>query len=156
MTVTSRPVRSSKYDMNRSKPAASSAWVSRGRSERWQDLARPRHLLREAKRNLTAETRSSWTRNDLSAFGVTLTLVLLGTIAAAQTSYPVFWLLIGPGPLAVGFTVRAFLRQGFRRHRTFRSVRERNSHHSGQSDRRISCPGVHRGKRGSKRIVPGF
>jgi hypothetical protein len=156
MTVTSRPVQSSKYDMNRSKPAASSTWVGSERSERRQDLACPRHLLRDAKRNLTAETRSSWTRNDLSAYGITLTLVLLGTIAAAQTSYPVFWLLIGPGPLAVGFTVRAFLRQGFRRQRTFRSVRERNSHRSGQSDRLISDLRVHRGERGSTRIVPGF
>ena len=156
MTATSRPVQSSKYDMNRSKPAASSTWVSSERSDRWQDLGRRRRLLPDAKRNLAAETRSSWTKNDLSAFGITLTLVLLGTIAAAQTSYPVFWLLIGPGPLAVGFTVRAFLRHGFRRQRTFRGVRERKSHRSGQSDRRISHPGVHRGKRGSTRVVPGF
>jgi hypothetical protein len=46
---------------------------------------------------------------------VILTLVLLGTIAAAHTDHPVFSLLVGPAPLGVGFTVITFLRQGFGR-----------------------------------------
>jgi len=45
----------------------------------------------------------------MSTFSFTLTLLLLGTIGAAQSDNPVFWLLIGPGP----FTGLAFLRQQF-------------------------------------------
>jgi hypothetical protein len=49
----------------------------------------------------------------MGAFSFTLTLQLLGTIAAAHTDHPVFWLLVGPMPLAVGFTLMTFVRQGF-------------------------------------------
>jgi hypothetical protein len=83
--------------------------------------------------------RSEWTANDLSVFGLTLTLVLLGTVLAASTDYPVFWLLLGPGPLAVGFTVITFLRQGFGRHHSSSTVSQQDRRSSGQSEARQIC-----------------
>ena len=49
----------------------------------------------------------------MSTFSFTLTLLLLGTIGAAQSDNPVFWLLIGPAPFAVTFMGLVFLRQQF-------------------------------------------
>jgi hypothetical protein len=55
--------------------------------------------------------RSGLTGNDMSAFSFSLTLLLLGTIAAADTNHPVFWLSIGPAPLVAGFTILTFFRK---------------------------------------------
>jgi 4-carboxymuconolactone decarboxylase len=52
---------------------------------------------------------------DIGVFGFTLSLVLLGTILSAHSDRPVLWLLLGPGPIAIGFTLITFLRQGFGR-----------------------------------------
>jgi hypothetical protein len=80
--------------------------------------------------------RSARTHRDMSAFSFTLTLQLLGTIAAAHTAHPVFWLLVGPMPLAVGFTLVTFIQQGVVRSirksrritgRTLRRTRRRES-----------------------------
>jgi hypothetical protein len=65
----------------------------------------------------TSAIKGRWTRGDISVFGFTLSLVLLGTILSAHTDRPVFWLLAGPGPVAIGFTLITFLRQGFGRRR---------------------------------------
>jgi hypothetical protein len=70
-------------------------------------------IHRDAPTRVPVQTH--WTTNDIVAFGATLALVFLGTVLAANTNHPIFWLLLGPGPLAVGFTVISFLRQGFRR-----------------------------------------
>jgi hypothetical protein len=64
-------------------------------------------------KNATAPKRCGLTKGDMSALSFTLTLLLLGTIAAANTNRPVFWLLIGPAPLAAGFMLLAFFRKGF-------------------------------------------
>ena len=40
-----------------------------------------------------------------------LALVLVGVVVAAHTDHPVFWLLVGPTPIAVLHTTRTFLRQ---------------------------------------------
>ena len=48
----------------------------------------------------------------MSAFSFVLTLQVLGTIAAAHTDRPVFWLLVGPMPLAIGFALITFARKG--------------------------------------------
>ena len=58
---------------------------------------------------------TAWTGKDMSAFSIVLMLLLLGIFAAAHTDRPVFWLLVGPAPLAVGFTLTTFLRQGLGR-----------------------------------------
>jgi hypothetical protein len=49
------------------------------------------------------------TKRDLTVSGFMFALVLVGVILAANTDMPVFWLLIGPAPVAVLHTVRAFL-----------------------------------------------
>jgi hypothetical protein len=49
----------------------------------------------------------------MSTFSFTLTLLVLGTIGAAQIDNPIFWLLIGPAQFAVVFTGLVFFRQGF-------------------------------------------
>jgi hypothetical protein len=61
------------------------------------------------------ENETARTGKDMSAFSIVLMLLLLGMCAAVQTDRPVFWLLFGPAPLAVGFALITFLRQGFGR-----------------------------------------
>jgi hypothetical protein len=50
-------------------------------------------------------------KRDLTESGFVFILVLVGAILAAYTERPVFWLLIGPAPVAVLHTLRMFLRQ---------------------------------------------
>jgi hypothetical protein len=54
--------------------------------------------------------KENWTTGDISGFGFAFSLVLLGTIVSAFSDHPVFWLLVGPGPLVIGLTLIAFLR----------------------------------------------
>ena len=56
-------------------------------------------------------------KRDISGFGLVLILMLLCEVAAAQTDNPVFWLLIGPTPMALGFAVIRLLQ--------YRSARKR-------------------------------
>jgi hypothetical protein len=70
------------------------------------------------------ECESNSTRRDMSASSFTLALLLFGTIAAAYTDRPAFWLLIGPAPLAVGFAAIAFLRP--RQRSCLPALRKRN------------------------------
>jgi hypothetical protein len=51
------------------------------------------------------------TKKDLTVSSLMLALVLSGVVVAAHTDDPVFWLFIGPIPVAVLHTTRAFLRQ---------------------------------------------
>ena len=48
-------------------------------------------------------------KRDISGFGFLLILILLCEIAAAQTDHPVFWLLVGPTPLALALTAKRLL-----------------------------------------------
>jgi hypothetical protein len=57
--------------------------------------------------------KEHWTTGDISGFGFAFSLVLLGTIVSAFSDHPVFWLLVGPGPLVIGLTLIAFLRHLF-------------------------------------------
>jgi hypothetical protein len=50
-------------------------------------------------------------KRDLTVSGFVFMLVLVGAILAANTERPVFWLLIGPAPVAVLHTIGTFLRQ---------------------------------------------
>ncbi len=52
------------------------------------------------------------TKRDLTVSSFMLALVLAGVVVAAHTDDPVFWLLIGPVPVAVLHTTRTFWRQG--------------------------------------------
>jgi hypothetical protein len=57
--------------------------------------------------------KEKWTAGDISGFGFAFSLVLLGTILSAFSDNPVFWLLVGPGPVVIGLTLIAFLRHLF-------------------------------------------
>lgn len=52
-----------------------------------------------------------WMHEDMGPVSFILTLVLLGTAAAAQTDQPAFWLLVGPTPLACGFLAVTLFRR---------------------------------------------
>jgi hypothetical protein len=52
---------------------------------------------------------SGETKRDLSVSTFMLLLMLVGVAVAAHTDRPVFWLLIGPTPLAVLYTIRTLL-----------------------------------------------
>ena len=66
---------------------------------------------RQLRGNPASSNEPNSTRRDMSASSFTLTLVFFGTIAAANTDHPAFWLLIGPAALALAFAAIAFLRQ---------------------------------------------
>jgi hypothetical protein len=91
------------------------------------EVLRPRNGLRDARRNTAFPNRPYWTREDMGALSFTLTLLLLGTIAAAQTDRPVLWLSVGPAPLAVAFVAGAFLRKRFNLCAYVRGLRNRAS-----------------------------
>ncbi|HYZ73157.1 MAG TPA: hypothetical protein VE641_08755, partial [Chthoniobacterales bacterium] len=67
--------------------------------------------------SMNKSIKENWTTGDISGFGFAFSLVLLGTIVSAYSDHPVFWLLVGPGPLVVGLTLIAFLRRLFTMHR---------------------------------------
>jgi hypothetical protein len=50
-------------------------------------------------------------QSDMSPFSFILTLLLIGTVAAAYSNDPAFWLLIGPAPLAAAFMATALFRR---------------------------------------------
>ena len=54
-------------------------------------------------------------KRDLTVSGFVFALVSVGVILAAYTERPVFWLLIGPAPVAVLHTIRMFREQLLRR-----------------------------------------
>ena len=66
---------------------------------------------RISKRNRKYPNGNYWMREDMGVFGFAWTLLLIGTVAAAETDRPVLWLLVGPVPFVVGFAVVAFLRK---------------------------------------------
>jgi hypothetical protein len=86
-------------------------------------------------KNRASSNRSHWTREDMGTFSFTLTLLLLGTVAAAQTDQPALWLLVGPGLLAVGLVAAPFFRRRLNLSVYLRGFRHR-SRRSGQSRER--------------------
>jgi hypothetical protein len=74
-----------------------------------QGLTPSRDIFRDSTRN--KRQRSDRTEGDMTAACFTLTLLLIGTIAAAHTDRPVFWLLMGPVPLAAAFATIACFQQ---------------------------------------------
>ena len=84
---------------------------------------------RRAKQRLTQVLQSQHIdrpTRDMSAFSFTLTLLLSSTIAAANTDQPLFWLLIGPAPLAIGLAATVFFRQRFPLRRYLLALRKWN------------------------------
>ena len=60
---------------------------------------------------VTPNIGSGASKRDLTVFSFMLALVLAGVVVAAQTDHPVFWLLIGPVPVAILHTTMTFVRQ---------------------------------------------
>lgn len=65
-------------------------------------------------------------KRDLTVSGFVFTLVTVGVILTAYTDRPIFWLLIGPAPVAVLHTLRTFLRQLLRRQEGLLAFYERD------------------------------
>jgi hypothetical protein len=76
-----------------------------------QENRRERASVRSRTRTAIPTIGSRDTKRDLTVSSFMLALVLAGVVVAAHTDHPVFWLLIGPVPLAVLHTTRTFLRQ---------------------------------------------
>jgi len=72
-------------------------------------------FVRSRARTALRASHSGQMKRDLTESGFVFILVLVGAILAAYTERPVFWLLIGPAPVAVLHTLRTFLRQRLRR-----------------------------------------
>jgi hypothetical protein len=88
------------------KEATDRPWLSR-------ELTRECKVRGDLRKTERAAKKSDWSGRDMSSFSFTLTLLLSGTIAAANADRPLFWLLIGPTPLAIGLAAAVFLRPRF-------------------------------------------
>ena len=117
-------------------------WSLRQPTQPVRDLNRAKFLSRSSHRSATSNSaiKGPWTIGDICVFGFTLSLVLLGTILSAYTDRPVFWLLVGPGPIAIGFTLITFLRQGFGRPHGL-SVVEKRGRSGGHSNKVVGSAG---------------
>lgn len=67
--------------------------------------------VRNRARTAIPNMESRQIKRDLTVSGFMLAPVSVGVVLAAHTDQPVFWLLVGPAPLAVLHTIRTFLRQ---------------------------------------------
>lgn len=65
-------------------------------------------------------------KRDLTVSGLVLALVFSGAVVAAHTDQPVFWLLVGPAPFAVAYTVGVSLRHRLVRREGLLTFSERN------------------------------
>jgi hypothetical protein len=77
-----------------------------------RDLTCSRDVFRDGRRNQIRPGRSNRTDGDMTTSCFILTLLLIATIIAAYTDRPLFWLSIGPFPLATGVALIACLQQG--------------------------------------------
>jgi hypothetical protein len=75
-------------------------------------LTRPRDRFPDSSRKESRPKRSDRASGDMTVSCFTLTLLLIATITAAYTDRPLFWLLLGPVPLAAGFALIACFQQG--------------------------------------------
>jgi hypothetical protein len=91
--------------------------AKKNRNEAADCLKESFNFLCDMRLNRWKNTRSSqglyWMREDMGALSFAWTLVLLSAGAAIQTDQSVFWLLIGPAPLAAGVAAAGFLRRRF-------------------------------------------
>jgi hypothetical protein len=75
----------------------------------FREYRRTRTPVRSRARTAIPTIESGQTKRDLTVSSFMLALVVVGVIVAAHTDRPVFWLLIGPTPVAVLHTRRKFL-----------------------------------------------
>jgi hypothetical protein len=72
-------------------------------------------LARDRTRTALLTRQPGQVKRDLSVSSFVLAVVSVGVLLAAYTDRPIFWLLIGPAPLAVLHTLRTFMRHGLKR-----------------------------------------
>jgi hypothetical protein len=84
-------------------------------SKAFRENCRKQGLVRKRTPTVLRASQRDQIKRDLTVSGFVFTLVLVGVILAAHTDRPVFWLLIGPLPVAVLHTIRTFLGQLLRR-----------------------------------------
>ena len=72
-------------------------------------------LVRDWTRTAPPTRQPGQIKRDLSVSSFVLAVVSVGVLLAAYTDRPIFWLLIGPAPVAVLHTIRTFLGQLLRR-----------------------------------------
>jgi hypothetical protein len=79
-----------------------------------------------SKRTVIPTKKSDQVKRDLTVSGLALALVFSGAVISAHTDRPAFWLLVGPTPFAVAYTVRTCLRQRLIRREGLLVFSERN------------------------------
>jgi hypothetical protein len=94
-------------------PVANQPKRATDRASLSRELTRQCKVLSDLRKTERSAKESDWSGKDMSSFSFTLTLLLSGTIAAANADQPLFWLLIGPTPLAIGLAAAIFLRPRF-------------------------------------------
>src|SRR5215469_17030715 len=80
-------------------------------SEMPQENRHERTQVCSRTRTVIPNIGSGATKRDLTVFSFMLAHVLAGVVVAAQTDHPVFWLLVGPIPVAILHTTMTFVRQ---------------------------------------------
>jgi hypothetical protein len=94
-------------------PAIQTAIGKNGKA--FRENCRKQGLVRKRTPTRLRTSQRGEMKRDLTVSGFVFTLVLVGVILAAHTDRPIFWLLIGPVPVAVLHTIGTFLRQLLRR-----------------------------------------
>jgi hypothetical protein len=89
-------------------------WIKQT-SRLFRENRRKHGLARKGAPTVLRTSQRGEMKRDLTVSGFVFALVLVGVILAAHTDRPVFWLLIGPVPVAVLHTIRTFVRQLLRR-----------------------------------------
>jgi hypothetical protein len=84
-------------------------------SKPFEQKYRDRGLVRKRTRTALRTNQPGQVKRDLTVTGFVFTLVSVCAVLAAYTDRPVFWLLIGLGPLGIPHTIGRFLQQRLRR-----------------------------------------
>lgn len=87
----------------------------RNQGDTFPQCRRTRRPAGDWARTTTPIIGSDQIKKDLTVSSFVFSLVLAGAILAAYTDKPIFWLLIGPAPVAVLHTTMTLLRQVLRR-----------------------------------------
>jgi hypothetical protein len=95
-------------------------------SKLFRENCRRHGLVRNRPSTALRTSQRGQMKRDLTVSGFVFALVSVGVILAAYTDRPVFWLLIGPAPVAVLHTTRTFLRQLLRRQEGLLAFYERD------------------------------
>lgn len=101
-------------------------------------VSRPSHGLCDPRKGTAFPKGSYWTREDMGFVSFTLTLMVLATVVAVQSDWPVLWLTVGLAPFVVAFGVVAFLGRRFNLCAYVPDLRDRSAQIGERSTRRRS------------------